>query len=104
MKWIRGVAMALAVAVLIGAFAGCASSPAGGPARLGATAGIALPIAARVAVQVDPTMPDTQTVEFRGESWQYDDANLMQEAAMRVFGQMFQEVEVGPTMSAPTIT
>jgi ABC-type phosphate transport system substrate-binding protein len=28
----------------------------------------------------------------------------MQEAAMRVFGQMFQEVEVGPTMSAPTIT
>lgn len=105
MKWIRRVAVALAGAVLIGALAGCASSPpAGGAARVGSAAGIALPIAARVAVQVDPSMPDTQTVEFRGESWQYDDANLMQEAAMRVFGQVFQEVGTGPTMSAPTLT
>jgi hypothetical protein len=64
----------------------------------------ALPIATRVAVQADPAMPSVQTVEFRGTAWQYADVALMQQAAARVFGQVFQEAGPLPAESNPAIT
>jgi hypothetical protein len=82
---------------------GCATTPAG-PTALTAPPGVTLPIRGRVAVQVNPTMPGTQTVEFRGETWQYPDSQLMQQAAIRVFREVFTEVGDAPAMSAPTIT
>jgi hypothetical protein len=65
---------------------------------------VTLPIRARVAVQVDPAMVNSQTVELRGETWQYPDAELMQQAAIRVFREIFTEVGDAQTMSAPSVT
>jgi hypothetical protein len=48
--------------------------------------------------------PGTQTVEFRAETWQYPDSELMQQAAIRVFREVFTEVGAAPTLSAATIT
>jgi ABC-type phosphate transport system substrate-binding protein len=105
MSWKRSVtaACALAGAVLV-VLAGCASALSTDSARVRAPAGVTLPLATRVTVELDPTMPDTQTVEFRGASWQYPDAELMREAALRVFGQVFQEVGTPPAMTAPIVT
>lgn len=84
---------------------GCASAPpSAAPTRLMSPPAVALPIATRVAIQVDPAMAETQTVEFRGASWQYADASLMQEAAARVFAQVFQEVGTLPAPGAPAVT
>ena len=90
-------------ALLIALATGCATSPSG-PAPLKVPPGVTLPVRARIAVQVDPSMVNTQTVEFRGETWQYPDAELMQQAAMRVFREIFTEVGVAPSMSAPSVT
>jgi hypothetical protein len=84
--------------------AGCAVAPSSGPGPLSAAPGVTLPLPARVALQVDPTMPDTQTVEFRGEIWQYADAELMQQAATTVFRQVFSEVGTPERVGAPTVT
>ncbi len=93
-----------AVATLLVALAsGCGTSPSG-PAPLRPPSDVTLPIRARVAVQVDPAMVNTQTVELRGETWQYPGAELMQHAAMRVFREMFTEVGVAPSMSSPSVT
>lgn len=91
-------------AYLFVGIAACASAPSSGPGRLNAPPGATLPLPARVAVQVNSSMVDTQTVEFRGETWQYADADLMQQAATRVFGQVFQETGTPQSMSAPTVT
>lgn len=105
MRWMREGEghWALAGVVLL-AFAGCAATPSAGSARVGSPMGVELPIAARVAVVADPTMPDVRTVEFRGTTWRYADAALMQEAAARVFGAMFQEVGTPPAVSGPVVT
>jgi hypothetical protein len=90
-------------ALLLVLISGCAT-PASGPPAIRVPPGVMLPVRARVAVQVDPAMVNTQTVEFRGETWQYPDAELMQQAAMRVFREVFTEVGVAPGMSAPSVT
>jgi ABC-type phosphate transport system substrate-binding protein len=90
-------------ALLLAVISGCATS-ASGPTALKVPPGVTLPVRARVAVQVDPAMVNTQTVEFRGETWQYPDAELMQQAAMRVFREVFTEVGIAPSMSAPSVT
>lgn len=90
--------------VALAALAGCVAAPSARPARVGAASAVVLPIATRVALQVDPAMPDVQTIEFRGATWQYGDAQLMQEAAARVFSLVFQEVETQPATTAPAIT
>jgi hypothetical protein len=89
--------------LLLAMITACDTTPAR-PTALTAPPGVTLPIAARVAVQVNPTMPGTQTVEFRGETWQYPDTELMQQAAIRVLREVFTEVGAGQTISAPTIT
>jgi hypothetical protein len=83
--------------------AGCASGPAV-PPKVTAPPGVNLPVRARVAVQVNPTMPGWQTVEFRGETWQYPDTELMQQAAIRMFRDAFTEVGTAQTVNAPTVT
>ncbi len=90
-------------ALLLALTSGCSTSPSG-PAPLSPPSGVTLPIRARVAVQLDPAMVNTQTVEFRGETWQYPDAELMQHAAMRVFREMFTEVGVAQSMDSPSVT
>lgn len=90
------------VCLLLAVIAGCGATR--GPTALTAPPGVTLPIRARVAVQVNPAMPNTQTVEFRGETWQYPDTELMQQAAIRVFREMFTEVGAAQSMTAPTIT
>jgi len=91
------------LALLLTWVAGCGTAPSG-PAPLTPPPGMELPVRARVAVQINPTMPGWQTVEFRGETWQYPDSELMQQAAIRVFREAFSEVGVAPNMSAPTVT
>jgi len=91
-------------ALLLALMAGCATAPSSGPGPLRAPPGVTLPLPARVAVQVNPTMPGTQTVEFRGETWQYADAELMQQAATNVFRQVFAEVGTPERVGAPTVT
>jgi hypothetical protein len=49
-------------------------------------------------------MPATQTIEFRGASWQYADAELMQGSALTVFKQVFEEIGMPPAMTAPAVT
>ncbi len=94
----------LVLAAVTGVLAsGCGTSPSA-PAPIRAPAGVTLPIATRVAVQVNAAMPDMQTVEFRGETWQYADAELMQQAALRVFRLVFAEVGTPPGMSEPAVT
>ncbi len=66
--------------------------------------GVTLPIRARVAVQVDSTMPGWQTVEFRGDTWQYPDSELMQQAAIRIFREVFTEAGAAQTLGNPTVT
>ena len=90
-------------ALLLALTSGCGTSPSG-PAPLRTPSDVTLPIRARVAVQVDPAMVNTQTVELRGETWQYPGAELMQHAAMRVFREMFTEVGVAQSMSSPSVT
>jgi hypothetical protein len=89
--------------LLLAVTAGCATAPSA-PTPLVAPPGVELPIRARVAVQVNPTMPGTQTVEYRGEIWQYPDSELMQQAAIRIFREVFVEVGAAQTISAPTVT
>ena len=89
------------VAVLVG----CSSAPtSSGPPKLTVPPGVTLPIPARVAVEVDPSMTDMQTVEYRGYTWQYADADLMGQAGMKVFREMFTEVGAPQSLSAPVIT
>lgn len=95
-------ASAFAAVLLLALITGCTTPSR--PAPLVAPSGVTLPIQARVAVQVNPTMPNTQTVEFRGETWQYPDAELMQHAAIRIFREVFTEVGTAQSMNAPTIT
>ncbi len=90
--------------LLLAVIAGCATSPSSGRVTLSAPPGVMLPIRARVAVRVDPDMVNTQTVELRGETWQYPDAELMQQAAKRVFREIFTEVGDAQTMGAPSVT
>jgi hypothetical protein len=92
--------MAMALAV----FGGCASRPAADTAGIVAPPGLGLPLATRVALQVDPDMPAMQVVEFRGATWQYPDAELMVQAALQVFGKVFQELAIAPMAAAPVIT
>ncbi len=97
-RWMLGWALLVALG-------GCAStSPMMAPARVSAPAGLQLPIPMRVALQVDPAMPAMQTVEYGGSAWQYADADIMQEAALQVFSQIFQEVVAAPITAAPAIT
>ncbi|MFO1207277.1 MAG: hypothetical protein U1E63_16400 [Burkholderiales bacterium] len=101
MGWRRTTCWLLVWATLV-VLGACASSP---PVRqVQPAGGLSLPIAMRVALQVDPAMPPTQTVEYRGAGWSYADAELMQAAALNVFGQVFQEAAVAPTADAPVIT
>jgi ABC-type phosphate transport system substrate-binding protein len=90
-------------ALLLALVCGCATAP-WGQSVLRVPPGVTLPVRARVAVQVDPGMVNTQTVEFRGETWQYPDAELMQHAAIRVFREIFTEVGLAPSMNAPSVT
>jgi hypothetical protein len=83
--------------------AGCATGPYV-PPKVSAPSGVTLPVRARVAVQVNPTMPGWQTVEFRGETWQYPDTELMQQAAIRMFREAFTEVGTTQSLSEPTVT
>jgi hypothetical protein len=92
------------VAAALAALASACSTAPPAPVTLSAPSGVTLPIRVRVAVQVDPSMPNTQTVEFRGETWQYPDAELMQHAATRVFREMFTEVGTAPGMASPAVT
>jgi hypothetical protein len=91
-------------ALLLASMAGCTTAPSSGSGPLSAPPGVTLPLPARVAVQVNPTMPGTQTVEFRGETWQYADAELMQQAATTVFRKVFAEVGAPDRVGAPTVT
>ncbi len=91
------------MSLLLAVIAGCTTVPSV-PTKVTAPPGVTLPVRARVAVQVNPTMPGTQTVEFRGETWQYPDSGLMQQAAIRVLREVFSEVDAAQTLSAPTIT
>lgn len=91
------------LALLLTVMVGCGTAPSGS-SPLTAPPGLQLPIRARVAVQIEPTMPGWQTVEFRGETWQYPDSELMQQAALRIFREAFSEVGVAPEMSTPTVT
>ncbi len=97
------VAAALLAAIVM-MLTGCGTAPSSGPPKLSPPPGVTLPIPARVAVQVDPSMPNTQTVEFRGDTWQYPEAELMQQAAMKVFREMFGEVGTPQSVTAPAIT
>ena len=103
MKAMRATPAMFVLMCLLVLAAGCATGPST-PAKLTAPPGVELPIRARVAVQVNPTMPGTQTVEFRGETWQYPDSELMQQAAIRVFREAFSEVGGAQSLGAPTIT
>jgi len=49
-------------------------------------------------------MPASQTVEFRDETWRYAEPTLMQQAAEKVFGQIFSEVGALQTIRDPWIT
>lgn len=99
----RAVGAFAPMVLLLAVAAGCATAPSA-PAPLVAPPGVALPIRARVAVQVNSTMPGTQTVEFRGETWQYPDSELMQQAAIRILREVFSEVGTASTLSAAQIT
>ncbi len=90
-------------ALLLALSPGCGTSPSA-PAPLRPPPDMTLPIRARVAVQVDPAMVNTQTVELRGETWQYPGAELMQHAAMRIFREMFTEVGLASSMDSPSVT
>lgn len=104
MKSIRRASEAFALSgLLLAVLAGCGTAPSA-PAPLTAPPGAVLPLRARVAVQVNPTMPGTQTVEFRGDTWQYPDSELMQQAAIRVFREAFSEVGSAQSLAVPTIT
>ncbi len=103
MNAMRATPAMLVLTCLLVLTGGCATTPSA-PTVLTAPPGVELPIRARVAVQVNPTMPGTQTVEFRGETWQYPDSELMQQAAIRVFREAFSEVGGAQSLGAPTIT
>lgn len=104
MMWtLRSCLSTALLGVLVSLAVGCAMAPST-PQVVTAPAGVNLPLTARVAVQVNPTMPGTQTVEFRGDTWQYPDSELMQQAAIRIFREVFTEVGAAGTLSAPTVT
>lgn len=104
MAWMpTNTARWLPVWPMLAALFGCAAMAPVGPTRVNAPA-VQLPIPVRVALQVDSAMPPMQSIEYRGSTWRYADAGLMQEAALQVFGQVFQEVVTAPTTAAPAIT
>jgi len=84
--------------------AGCGTQQSASQAAIAAPPGVALPVSARVAVQVAPNAVNTQTVEYQGETWSYPDAQLMQQAALNVFRQIFTDVGSLESLGAPAIT
>jgi hypothetical protein len=63
-----------------------------------------LPIAANVAIEFDPSLPDFANSAAGAYLWSYPSAQVMQQAALKVFQRVFGQVGTAPGVQQPAVT